>query len=108
MAKKNVTTSLAEGRKLAVDMLAAFEKRGDEERCALEEKWRRGAPQDNIALPFLQTQCKRPELIEGFASVLTDAITVAGGAIMGADYYRKLDPPLRKSDTSRRQEASSR
>ena len=86
------TTSNADfvrGRNLATELLraasAAYQLDGD--LTSIDMTYRDGAPQSNIALSFLQRLVDDPELIEGFAAVLTDGLA---GGFPDVEVYERL------------------
>lgn len=96
---KTATTAVRQGRKIAIDMM---EKLIDEGCCvmsSIEPRWRpRGKPQYNICLTFIQEVCRRPELAEGFAAVLTDYLKLNEGPIVEKSFYRDIEKRLRRTE----------
>lgn len=76
------------GRDVAVRMLRHMQNGGDADVCSIEAKYRDGAPQNNVAQSYLLQIMQRPELLEGFAAVISDAFN--GGTFCDADVYAQL------------------
>jgi hypothetical protein len=76
------------GRDLAVRMLRHMESADDCNVCSIEARYRDGAPQKNVALSYLLNVIRQPQLLEGFAAVISDGFN--GGGFADADLYARL------------------
>jgi hypothetical protein len=94
---KSDACAVRDGRKLAIDMLNEWIDKGDADLCSIERRWHPGAPQRNITFPFVQEICRRPELAEGFAALLTDYLTLSEGLITKS-YYINVERRLRRAE----------
>ncbi len=87
------------GRNLATELLlaasAAYQLDGD--LTSIDMTYRDGAPQSNVALPFLRRLVDDPELIEGFAAVLTDGLA---GGFPDVEVYEDLSVAEMRSSLS--------
>lgn len=75
MGKTTTRSAFLAGRDLAAAMLdTALAKGADAEESAyfLEKEDRELVPQDNFVVPFLEKLRSEPELMDGFAGVLSD------------------------------------
>lgn len=95
----NDTSTVREGRQMAIAMINDWIERGDADLCSIEGRWHPGKPQHNICLPFVQAVCDRPELMEGFAALLTDYLTLTEGLI-DKSYYRNVERNLRRVENT--------
>ncbi len=85
-------TIFMDGVRLAADMLDHAERlnlRG----CgaSIVGEFREGVPQDNFALTFIRQALEQPDLIEGFAAVLSDFLGDQDVQTLAA-YYTELRP----------------
>lgn len=76
------------GRDLAVRMLRHMQDVGDSDASSIEAQYRQGETQVNAAMPYLAQLLARPQLLEGFAAVLSDGFHV--GTFADADVYARL------------------
>lgn len=75
------------GRDLAVSMLRHMQAEDDTGACSIEAQYRNGMPQNNAARSYLLQLVQRPELLDGFAAVISDGF---GGGLAYADVYAEL------------------
>jgi hypothetical protein len=80
------------GIQLAIQLIEACEAGDgeDRERRQLPASILYGVPQQNVVLPYIeQATAGGPEVLEGFARILSDFIaTVSDGALPDSTYYR--------------------
>lgn len=84
---ENKSSALLAGRDLAVEMLKVA-KAADADRSSIEAQHRGGAEQENYALSFLRRLVKQPELMPGFAAVLSDDL--ASGSRTDWELFARL------------------
>ena len=98
-ADRTSDVDFARGRNLATELLraaaAAYQLDGD--LTSVDVTYRDGAAQSNVALPFLQRLVAHPELIEGFAAVLTDGLA---GGFPDVEVYERLSVAAMRSSLS--------
>jgi hypothetical protein len=75
------------GRDLAVRFLRHMQDEGASDAFSLESRYRDGAPQNNVARSYLLQLIQRPELLDGFAAVMSDGF---GNGFADADVYSSL------------------
>ena len=72
-------------------MLRHMQDGVDADACSIEAVYRGGAPQKNLVLSYLLMLVQHPELIEGFAAVMSDGFN--GCSFADANLYANLTLP---------------
>ena len=80
-----------DGRDLAVRLLRHMQDGGETDAFSIEARFRDGAPQINVARSYLLQLIQRPELLDGFAAVISDGF--GSGTFADADLYADLTLP---------------